>query len=181
MLLYRVNDFMYSCTELLRGGFRVNLKISIRIKIFLIEFPAIVLHRINDTPIYPSSSFPDTLRRPLMRETAHRYSEIFLRQSIRSLSKESANFLFIRFSRHLAEFIRFALSTSSKPRIFSLKLPQKYRITKEIVDLLHQLVVQEDGGGDFLAADFPERFLHLFSFFIIHCFEATESPIKFLR
>lgn len=131
--------------------------------------------------LHSSSSFPDTLRRPLTRETPHRYSAIDTLFRPRSPSKEPVNFLFMRFLWRLAEFIRFALSTSAKSRICSLKLPLKYRITKEIVDSPINLLFEKNGDGDFLAVDFPRCFLRPFSSYFIHCFEATESPIKFLR
>lgn len=77
--------YMYWIAE--SSGFRANPEIRIRIKILLTEFPdAVLLRRINDAPVHPPSSFSDTLRRSLTRETAHQYSTIdtlFLRQSVR--------------------------------------------------------------------------------------------------
>lgn len=59
------------------SGFHANPEIRIRIKILLTGFPdAVLLRRINDAPIHPLSSSPDTLRRSLTRKTAHRYSTI---------------------------------------------------------------------------------------------------------
>lgn len=110
----------------------------------------------------------------------YRYSIPYSSVHSRSPPKELVNFLFMRFLRRLAKFIRFALSTSSKSRIYSPKLPSKYGITKEIAGLGINLSSGKNSDGDFLAADFPGR-LHSFSSYFIHCFEATKSPIKFLR
>lgn len=121
---------------MLRDGFCVNPKISIRIKILLtVSRRSLASYQWHShLSLHLPSPIPlGDLWCARQRIDIPRY--LFLRQSIRSFPKESVNFLFIRFSRHLAEFIRFALSTSSKPRIFSSKLPQKYRIIKEIADL----------------------------------------------
>lgn len=130
MLFYRVKwSYVFNtCTELLRGGFCINPKISIRIKILLtVSRRSLASYQWHSLHL-PSPIPLGDLWCARQRIDIPRY--LFLRQSIRSLPKESVNFLFIRFSRRLAEFIRFALSTSSKPRIFSSKLLQKYRITE---------------------------------------------------
>lgn len=109
------------------SGFRANPEIRIRIKILLTEFPdAVLLHRIND-------KLPFTLHLPSSIPLGDLWRA---RQRIDippSIPPSSLSGVFPRETRKffihaipvtcLAKFIHFTLSTSSKLRIFSSKLP----------------------------------------------------------
>lgn len=154
-LLYWINDSMYSYTELPRAmDFRSILRSEFGSRWQSFLESCIVLMTLL---LHSSSSFLDTLRRPLTCETPHRYSAIDTLFRPRSPSKEPV-FLFMRFLRRLAEFIRFALSTFAKSRIYSLKLLLKYGITKEIADSPINLLSKKNGDVTFWQF-FPEMFL----------------------